>query len=89
MSQSHSPLGDQKHAIDLALFGALGDLNRQALRLRRMLAKRNAKSSESESASPIREGAAPGYRHDYKGEEFEVLHDLHVMAKEEHPPPNV
>ena len=26
MSQSHAPLGDPNHAIDLALFGALGDL---------------------------------------------------------------
>ena len=26
MSQSHAPLGDPHHAIDLALFGALGDL---------------------------------------------------------------
>jgi hypothetical protein len=88
------PLRDSGDARRLArrlqaLFGVLDDVPGQALRLRRLLAMRNAKPSKPAGPNPIRNGAPPGFRHDSKGEEFELLRACHGMVKTESAPPNV
>ena len=71
------------------LLGALDDMPGQALRLRRLMARRKAKALKRGSPNPIREGAPPGYRYDGKGEQFDLLRGCHRMAQEDDPPPVV
>ena len=72
----------------LALSDALGDVPKQALRMRRLMAARAARSAKP-AAPPLRSGAPPGYRYDGKDEAFDVLRGCHRLAQDPDPPPLV
>ena len=88
---SAKPVRDPDDAVRLcrrmeALYRALQDLDAQALRLLRMMAKRKKSPPGPGRYGPVRAGFPPGYRR-YKTHEVDViLYECHMMAWFERPP---
>jgi len=76
-----------------ALMAALQDLDRQAVRMARLLARnKHRREVENKPALyPIRPGVAPGQRQRTKHEVDDVLKEAHLLAfiaRNEFPPPD-
>jgi len=70
----------------LALYRALQDMEGQALRLLRAMAKRNAGPPGPGRYGPMRSGFPPGYRRNCNHEVDDVLYECHLMAWLDRPP---
>ena len=70
----------------LALYRALNDLDGQAMRLLRVMAKRKQAKRGKARYGPMRPGFPPGYRRNKTHEVDDILYECHMMAWFDRPP---
>jgi len=72
-----------------ALCSALNDIQAQARRMQRAMARRKTAPPGPRRYGPLRPGDPPGFRATPKHEVDELLYECHLMARSERPPPDL
>ncbi len=72
-----------------AAFHALGDLDKQARRMMRAVARRAAAKPGPGRVPPLRPGNPPGYRQRHVHEIDAILHECQCLARREPVPPDI
>ena len=90
-AEAAKPVRDPDDAVRmcrrmLALYRALNDLEGQARRLLRVMAKRNRKPPGPGRYGPVRAGYPPGYRRAKTHEVDRTLYECHMMVQLDTPP---